>query len=96
MVTKKPPTKHGRMNVTFKLVEPEAHSVQLAGDFNGWSERLPLKRLDDGSWSTSIKLDANRTYEYRYFVDEDHWVNEPNADGYASNPFGGENCVLRT
>lgn len=96
MVKKQPPTKRGHLKVTFELARPEARSVQLAGDFNGWSERVPMERLADGRWRASLELDANHTYEYRYLVNDDQWLNEPNADGYTPNPFGSENCVLHT
>jgi 1,4-alpha-glucan branching enzyme len=94
-MVKKRNAKNGHMKVTFELAAPEAHSVQLAGDFNGWT-REPMERTEDGRWSKSLKLDTNHKYEYRYVLDGDRWVNESNADSYAPNAFGSENCVLCT
>lgn len=72
-----------------------ANSVSVAGDFNGWSkEDLPLKRGKDGSWSASIDLESNRDYQFRYVVDGNEWVNEPEADLFIHNGIGEENSVV--
>ena len=72
-----------------------ASSVSLAGDFNAWSiDELPLKRSKDGSWSVSVDLENNREYQFRYVVDGNQWVNEPEADRYAYNGIDSENSVI--
>lgn len=86
----------GRMKVTFVLPpQPNANHVHLAGDFNDWQSSNPMKRQKDGSWRTTVELDAGREYHFRYLVDGDHWVNDEAADAYVPNPFGADNCVVR-
>jgi 1,4-alpha-glucan branching enzyme len=79
--------------VDFTLLAPEAKSVSLAGDFNGWDvNSLLLKENTKGMWKISIDLMPGR-YEYLFLVDGE-WRNDPNSTSLAPNPFGGENCVL--
>jgi len=94
---KKNYTKTGkRCRVTFKYPNPEqADSAVLAGEFNGWScTATPMRRLKDGSFSVTLTLDTGQTYRYRYVLDGKQWVNDPGADGYEPNEYGGENSLV--
>ncbi len=94
---KKSYTKTGqKCRVTFKYPNPEqAKSAVLAADFNGWSlHQHPMKRLKDGSFSLSVYLQANRSYQFRYVLDGNIWLNEPEADSYTANEFGENNSVV--
>jgi 1,4-alpha-glucan branching enzyme len=72
-------------------------SLALVGDFNNWSITAnPLKQDSDGGWSTSITLDAGRTYQYRYFANGQEWHNDWKADGYVPNEHGSDNSVVST
>lgn len=96
MIIKEGPAKGGNTRVTFELSDAKAHQVQLAGDFNGWADRIPMEQADDGRWRVSLELDPDREYEFRYVVDESTWVNDPEAEAFAPNTFGTVNCVVRT
>jgi len=90
-----PPTSKAapaRKRVSFGLHAPDAQSVSLAGDFNGWdpSDR-PLKRDASGEWKTTLTLPTGE-YQYRFVVDGD-WVDDPQCDRRAPNSFGSLNCV---
>ena len=79
--------------VNFTLSAPEAQNVFLAGDFNGWDiNSHPLKKGTKGKWKVSVDLMPGR-YEYRFLVDGE-WRNNPDCTAFASNPFGGENCII--
>ena len=79
-------------NVSFQLSAPEANTVALAGDFNGWNvNSLPLKKGKLGTWKASIKLKPGR-YEYRFSVNGEWW-DDPHAQERVSNPFGGYNSI---
>jgi len=93
---KKNYTKSGNScRVTFKYSNEEnAASAVLAGDFNNWSlEAHPLKKLKNGSFSTTISLKPGYSYCFRYVLDGNVWVNDPDADQYAPNDYGEENSV---
>jgi hypothetical protein len=61
---------------------------------------VELKKLKNGAFKTTINLPTNQkdSYQYRYrFVLPDgseKFDNEVRADGYCSNPFGGENSII--
>ena len=81
--------------VRFVFAAPEARSVALAGDFNGWSrEATPLEDLDGrGQWSVTLTLPAGR-HEYAFVVDGERWVADPFA-AVARDEFGQESSVVR-
>lgn len=88
---------NGKAEVTFVLPpDVQADHVHVTGDFNDWQASTPMKRQKDGSWKVTVPLEQGREYQFRYVINGDHWVNDPQADAYAPNPFGSENSVVRT
>jgi 1,4-alpha-glucan branching enzyme len=86
-----------KCRVTFKYANPEqADSAVLAGDFNDWSlTSRPMKRLKDGSFSQTITLPASQSYQFRYVLDGNIWVNDSDADGSVANEYGEENSIVQ-
>ncbi len=82
--------------VTFTLPKDvDAEQVHICSEFNDWSETSdPMKKLKDGRFKFAITLEAGRSYRFRYLLDNDRWMNDPEADGYVSNPFGSQNSVI--
>jgi len=77
----------------FSFIAPDAHSVQLAGDFNAWNPTVnPLKKSSNGLWKINLNLSPGR-YEYRFLVDG-KWHNDPQCATHVANPFGEDNCLL--
>ncbi len=75
------------------LLDPEAESVAIAGDFNGWNPGLtPLRRSSNGLWTFTIPLKPGR-YQYMFSVDG-RWVTDPLASEFSPDGFGDENAVL--
>ena len=84
--------------VTFELPKEaikDGKKVTLVGDFNKWNpDVLPLKRLRNGAFSTTIELLSGRTYRYKYLIDNYRWENDWHADTYLPNPYGGEDSAV--
>lgn len=81
--------------VTFNLsanIVGDATGVVLLGEFNDWNaaQGIALKQKKDGSWSATVKLEAGKTYQYRYQLSDGRWVNDDNVNS-AIHP---ENCVI--
>ena len=78
--------------VLFAVDAPNAHRVQLAGDFNGWAlegnEMTPTGTV----WTCVLKLQPGR-YRYRYVVDGD-WRSDPLNGQIEASPYGGHNSVF--
>jgi 1,4-alpha-glucan branching enzyme len=96
MLRKRRLSKDKVVKVTFALPPDTAHeSVRVVGEFNAW-QGTPLERQKDGTWKATVALESGREYEFRYLVDNERWMNEPNADRHVSNPFGEDNSVVAT
>ena len=85
--------------VTFTLPKEAvggAKKVTLVGEFNDWSEtNTPLKKMKNGSASTSLNLSAGREYQYRYLLDGKTWENDWQADKYVPSGIPGvDNSVV--
>lgn len=70
--------------------------INLAGDFNSWSATdTPMKKEKDGSFSVKQKLEAGKSYQFRYLFDGKRWENEWKADNYIPAPFSNtDNSVV--
>ncbi|MBH0196673.1 MAG: glycoside hydrolase family 13 [Nitrospira sp.] len=80
--------------VRLVLVQPDARSVSVVGDFNGWnSAHTKLDRADGGVWTVTIPLKPGR-YEYMFVVDGKQWIADPLAAEDAGDGFGSQNAVL--
>ena len=86
------------VKVSFKLSSEEAlgaEKVQILGDFNEWDRSAkPMKQLKSGDFSQTIDLETGKEYQFRYLIDGEMWVNDPDADKYIQNEFDSENGVL--
>ena len=86
--------------VTFLLsaeIVGEATSAMLLGEFNNWDANngITLKKQKDGSLKATASLEAGRTYQYRYLLNDGRWVNDERAENYVhANGFAVENCVI--
>ena len=78
--------------VVFSLQAPEAHRVQLVGDFNGWTPDDTDMKPAGPVWTRVVKLEPGR-YRYRYIVDG-QWQSDPLNELREPTPFGGDNSVL--
>ncbi|WP_163339489.1 isoamylase early set domain-containing protein [Desulfopila sp. IMCC35008] len=90
-------SKSGKIcRVTFKCENPDScESAILVGDFNNWSlQETPMKKLKNGSFSTTLSLKTGTSHQFLYVLDGGIWRNDEKADGHVANPFGGENSVV--
>jgi hypothetical protein len=80
--------------VRFVLAAPKAHAVSLAGDFNGWRpDTMPLSRGADGVWFIQVPL-GRGNWSYSFVVDG-QFVEDPLAESWRDDGFGGRNAVVR-
>jgi len=80
--------------VRLVVVQPDATTVELAGDFNGWDpRRTPLEQTTSGAWAVTIPLEPGR-YEYMFVVDGKQWIADPFAVEQSDDGFGSRNAVL--
>lgn len=83
-----------KVYVRLVLLQPGAHSVSVAGDFNGWNpSKTTMDRSDGGVWTTTIQLKPGR-YQYMFVIDGKQWIADPLAKEDAGDGFGSNNAVL--
>jgi hypothetical protein len=80
--------------VRLVVVQPEAQTVQVAGDFNEWNPaRTPLEPTGSGAWTVTLPLEPGR-YKYKFVVDGQTWMADPFAAEQDDDGFGSQNAVL--
>ena len=81
----------------FRMVyyAPGADSVSVLGDFNGWSDEIPLKSKGEGGyWLAEIQVKPGE-YRYILIVDGIERPGDPLADYVIDDDFGSKNSVVR-
>lgn len=81
--------------VTFNVPDDQADEACLVGDFNEWNtQATPMKKGKQG-FSATVDLEPGRDYQFRYFLNGQHWANDDMADGYADTPFSdAQNSIV--
>tara|TARA_B100000029_G_scaffold505015_1_gene584921 strand:+ start:107 stop:502 length:396 start_codon:yes stop_codon:yes gene_type:complete len=93
--------------ILFQYEAPSARHVNLAGNFpdNEWlkhGDKIDMMRDDgkngdkiakDGIWSILKVLPPGR-YEYKFVVDRNTWIIDPNALESIDDGYGGKNSIL--
>ncbi len=101
-VTKKFLKTKPEVQVTFEVTKDaakEAQQVFLLGEFAGW-EPIELKKQKSGLFKATVNLPTHEKecYQYRFRMvladGQEVFDNDWDAEGYASNPFGGENSIV--
>jgi hypothetical protein len=78
---------------SLRITDNKAHTVAIAGDFNGWNPHLLEDSDGDGIWTGTLKLEPGR-YEYMFVLDGEKWFPDPNALRYVKDGFGNKNAIL--
>ncbi|MEL6905123.1 MAG: alpha-amylase family glycosyl hydrolase [Planctomycetota bacterium] len=85
-----------RFRVTFSLsADHEGETCAVAGDFNAWShESAPMQRTGDGRWVGEVVLGPG-VHRYKFCLDGDRWLPDPESDEREDDGFSSENSILR-
>jgi hypothetical protein len=80
---------------SLKINDNKAHTVAIAGDFNGWNPQANVLEdpEGDGIWTGTLNLKPGR-YEYMFVLDGEKWFPDPNALRYVKDGFGNRNAIL--
>ena len=81
--------------VLFFFSDDKATSVSLAGDFNGWNpNENKLERDEHGFWRATLSAPPAGVYQYKFIVDSQRWIEDPNNEMKAPDNYGGLNSVI--
>ncbi|BFM50432.1 isoamylase early set domain-containing protein [Marinomonas sp. THO17] len=65
----------------------DASKVSVVGDFNNWdAEANPLRKQKTGLYASTLNLEVDNTYQFRYVADNVYWLNDDMADAYVPSP----------
>jgi hypothetical protein len=99
VITRKRRCANDKVEVVLELDRPDAYRVLLYCDAHDWEPiemQRPLMRRAGrrGPFRARVLLPPDEQAEFRYLVDDNVWVDDPQADGYSPNPFGSLNSVV--
>lgn len=75
----------------FRYKRPDADSVSVMGEFNGW-KAVPMTKGSDDVWSAKVTLPSG-THAYKFLVNGSEWVFDPNNPS-RKNVDGVENSAV--
>ncbi len=59
----------------FRFRKPDAQSVGVAGEFNGWKAQ-PMTKGSDGTWTVKLPVPSG-THGYKFLVNSTDWLLDP-------------------
>lgn len=90
-------------SVTFRLKNQAAEVVQVAGDWNNWSEGdadegevfvgLMTRNDSVSCWERTVELERGR-YKYRFLINESVWLLDSNNPRIVNDGKGGKANLL--
>lgn len=81
--------------LVFLFHDDNAQSVSVAGEFNGWDvSRTPLAKDGQGLWCTEIDAPRAGSYQYKFIVDGNRWIEDPSNGLKLPDNQGGLNSVI--
>ena len=80
--------------VKFSFKVENAETVEILGLNRDWQNSIIMSRKKDGSFSADVTLPKDSKHQFKYLVNENEWLNEPEADSQEPNEFGGSNSVI--
>ncbi len=80
--------------VKFTFAVENAETVEILGLNSDWENSIIMSKKKDGSFTCDVSLPKNTEHQFKYRVNENEWLNEPEADKEVTNEFGGINSVI--
>ena len=80
--------------VKFSFKVENAETIEILGLNSDWENSVLMSKKKDGSFSCDVSLPKDSKHEFKYLINSNEWVNEPEADSVNMNEFGGTNSVI--
>jgi serine protease AprX len=88
------PVTSGR-RLRFVLQEPDAHSVELIGSWDGWTGRVAGARVAPSLWQMTAPRLSSGAYQYKLVVDDRRWIDDAASRRRTHDGFGGTNSAFQ-
>lgn len=81
--------------VHFIYYDRRARQAAVVGDFNDWNPAVaPMQNSKPWQWRLTLPLPAPGRYHYKFLVDGERWLDDPENSEKEADGFGGVNSVL--
>ncbi|MEO8713303.1 MAG: isoamylase early set domain-containing protein, partial [Parafilimonas sp.] len=67
--------------VKFSVNFDNAETIEISGLNSDWENTIIMSKKKDGSFTCDINLPKDSRHEFKYLVNNNIWINEPEADG---------------
>ncbi len=85
----------GGGKIVFTYHDDAAESVFLVGDFNEWKRgETRFTQKKDDIWQAEIPCQPDGKYRYKFLVNDEKWMEDPNHGVKEEDGFGGFNSIL--
>ena len=82
-------------NVATLSYSGDVNSVEVLGSFNNWQlGQHKMRKNRSGDRSIKIELPEMGTYTYKFLIDGEHWIDDPQNAERIYDGYGGFNSVL--
>lgn len=81
--------------VKFSFSVENAETIEILGLNSDWKNAIIMSKKKDGTFSADVNLPKETRHEFKYLVNDTEWVNEPEADSFEPNNYGGSNSVIK-
>ena len=93
---RKQQTPEGFVAVTFTVLATHAaRRACLISSCTAWTE-LAMHPRADGGFELIVELPPGARHVFRYWLDDERWENDPDADEEVVNPYGSTDSVVTT
>jgi serine protease AprX len=79
--------------ITFYLHAKQTESVGVVGTFNDWHPEV-LQEVFEGAWRVSIPRLPSGEYRYKFILDNQRWINDPENVNVTADGFGGYHSII--
>ncbi len=81
--------------VRFVLHEPRAARAHIIAEWNEWNPASqPMEEREPGIWVASMRRPPPGRYQYKFVLDSEQWLDDPENLMKAVDGYGGFNAVL--
>lgn len=80
--------------VKFSFKPELAETVEILGLNSDWENSIIMSKKKDGTFNAEVNLPKDSKHEFKYRIDSNLWVNDPEADSEVPNSFGGSNSLV--
>jgi serine protease AprX len=81
--------------ITFYYYDPSAREVAVVGSFNDWQTKEgEMVQIRPGLWEGVLDVPARGTHRYKFLIDRNRWINDPENPLRIEDGFGGFNSLI--